>query len=306
MPSSPIFKMNSVNILCPFAIFMFLASIHHCESISSDLDIKSHIALTSSREDRELSKYDNALSQSVTSAAHIAIRECGFQFKYEKWNCPKKAFFPMREHYPHHGNGSSSTSELFIYRGHHATSAQLKRPSNKETAFVHAITAAGIAHTLIKNCSAGEFDDCGCDFKTKKRDTVDWKWRGCSDNFDFGDQVAKKFLDTIETGSDPNSLANLHNNEAGRVAVRKRMKRACKCHGVSGSCATQTCWNTLSDFRTVGSFLKKMWKQAVRVDYINGQLNQIKNGKKNNGRGRRGSSGGKGKKKKQKNRKQKK
>ena len=42
------------------------------------------------------------------------------------------------------------------------------------------------------------------------------------------------------------------------------MKKVCKCHGVSGSCATKTCWNTLSDFRAVGNYLKKMWKQAVR------------------------------------------
>jgi hypothetical protein len=29
--------------------------------------------------------------------------------------------------------------------------------------------------------------------------------------------VAKQFLDTVENGADSKSLANLHNNEAGRI-----------------------------------------------------------------------------------------
>ena len=45
-----------------------------------------------------------------------------------------------------------------------------------------------------------------------------WKWGGCSDNFNFGSQVAKEFLDAMESGhGDRISVANLHNNEAGRV-----------------------------------------------------------------------------------------
>lgn len=71
-------------------------------------------------------------------------------------------------------------------------------------------------------------------------------------------------MDSMETGHDKISVANLHNNEAGRVAVRKKMRRICKCHGVSGSCTTQTCWSTLSDFKVVGTFLKKMYKQAAQ------------------------------------------
>ena len=44
-----------------------------------------------------------------------------------------------------------------------------------------------------------------------------WEWGGCSDNFQFGSQVAQQFLDGQETGADSNSLVNLHNNGAGRV-----------------------------------------------------------------------------------------
>lgn len=78
--------------------------------------------------------------------------------------------------------------------------------------------------------------------------------------------AAQQFLDATETGTDSASLANLHNNEAGRVAVKRTMRELCKCHGVSGSCATKTCWRQISKFREVGDHLKKMYKQALKID----------------------------------------
>ena len=91
---------------------------------------------------------------------------------------------------------------------------------------------------------------------TCMQNIVIWIW--------FFFQVSRQFLDSGETGSNPRSLANLHNNQAGRVAVRKTMRQLCKCHGVSGSCATQTCWRQISDFKEVGTFLKKQYKRALR------------------------------------------
>ena len=44
-----------------------------------------------------------------------------------------------------------------------------KMPANRETAFIEAITSAAITHTLTKNCSTGEFTDCGCDARMTKR-----------------------------------------------------------------------------------------------------------------------------------------
>ena len=92
----------------------------------------------------------------------------------------------------------------------------IRRPTTRETAFVHAITAAGITHTLTKNCSGGDFPDCVCDNRLTRRQ-LGWEWGGCSDNYHFGSQVAKQFLDTVESGANSQSLANLHNNEAGRI-----------------------------------------------------------------------------------------
>lgn len=43
------------------------------------------------------------------------------------------------------------------------------------------------------------------------------------------------------------------------------MRRACKCHGVSGSCSVKICWLQMPDFRLVGDDLFKMYKQARRL-----------------------------------------
>lgn len=53
-------------------------------------------------------------------------------------------------------------------------------------------------------------------------------------------------------------------------AVKGTMKRTCKCHGVSGSCTTQTCWLQLPEFREVGTYLKERYHKALKVDLLQG------------------------------------
>ena len=48
----------------------------------------------------------------------------------------------------------------------------------------------------------------------------------CSDNVHFGSQVAQQLLDATETGSDSASMANLHNNEAGRRVKNNKITGA--------------------------------------------------------------------------------
>ncbi|XP_014678401.1 PREDICTED: protein Wnt-8b-like [Priapulus caudatus] len=184
-------------------------------------------------------------SASVAAGAQAGMEECQHQYQWEKWNCPR--------------------SSLPLYS--HSTPA-----ANSETSFVHAISSAGVMHTLTRNCSAGEFEKCGCDDRKKGQVAAGWTWGGCSDNVQFGEQISKQFVDALETGLDATALMNLHNSEAGRAAVRQTLKRVCKCHGVSGSCSTQTCWLQITEFRQVGNYLKRKYHRAQRVDYKNGEL----------------------------------
>lgn len=46
------------------------------------------------------------------------------------------------------------------------------------------------------------------------------------------------------------------------------MKLECKCHGVSGSCTTKTCWTTLPKFREIGYVLKEKYGEAVHVEAV--------------------------------------
>ncbi|XP_030621406.1 protein Wnt-8a [Chanos chanos] len=180
-------------------------------------------------------------TSSVQIGAQRGIEECKHQFSWDRWNCPESAL------------------QLSTHNG--------LRSATRETAFVHAISAAGVMYTLTKNCSMGSFENCGCDdSKTGKMGGRGWIWGGCSDNIDFGENISKQFVDALENGHDSRAAVNLHNNEAGRLAIRSTMKRSCKCHGVSGSCSIQTCWMQLSDFRDVGNYLKVKHDQAQKLE----------------------------------------
>ncbi|KAM9377535.1 protein Wnt-8a-like [Pholidichthys leucotaenia] len=139
--------------------------------------------------------------------------------------------------------------------------------ATREASFAHAITAAGVMHTLTKNCSVGDFDHCGCDdSRLGQPGGAGWVWGGCSDNVDFGHMISRQFVDALEDGHDTRAAVNLHNNEAGRLAIRSTLRRACKCHGVSGSCVVQTCWMQLADFREVGNYLKTKYRHAKKLE----------------------------------------
>ena len=61
---------------------------------------------------------------------------------------------------------------------------------------------------------------------------------------------------------------NLHNNKVGRKVLANNMSKQCKCHGVSGSCVTKTCWKTVPKFDEYASILKKKYMKALQVEIV--------------------------------------
>lgn len=72
---------------------------------------------------------------------------------------------------------------------------------NRESAFLHAITAAGIVHAIASACSSGSMSDCACDKSrrgTGQTKNEVWKWGGCSNNIRHGMLFAKHFVDALD------------------------------------------------------------------------------------------------------------
>ncbi|XP_010021013.1 PREDICTED: protein Wnt-16 [Nestor notabilis] len=140
----------------------------------------------------------------------------------------------------------------------------------KETAFISAVTSAGLVHSVTRSCSAGNVTECSCDTNLRHGGSASegWHWGGCSDDIHYGMSFSRKFLDMPiknVTGRSGLVAMNLHNNEAGRQAVAKLMSVDCRCHGVSGSCAVKTCWKTMSSFEKIGRFLKDKYENSIQI-----------------------------------------
>uniref|UniRef100_A0A8C9UNU6 Protein Wnt n=1 Tax=Spermophilus dauricus TaxID=99837 RepID=A0A8C9UNU6_SPEDA len=177
------------------------------------------------------------LLPSIREGARLGIQECRSQFKHERWNCMVAT-----------ANAAAAaplgTSPLF---GYELTSG------TKETAFIYAVMAAGLVHSVTRSCSAGNMTECSCDTTLQNGGRVCWK------HLDFSIRNT--------TGKESKVLLtmNLHNSEAGRQAVAKLMSVDCRCHGVSGSCAVKTCWKTMSSFEKIGHWLKDKYENSIQV-----------------------------------------
>ncbi|XP_024244605.1 protein Wnt-6-like [Oncorhynchus nerka] len=200
----------------------------------------------------ELCQTQPEIVHEVAKGAKLGVRECQYQFRFRRWNC-------------------TSQNKYF---------GKILQQDIRETAFVYAITAAGVTHAVTQACSMGELLQCGCE-ATRSRapprpasfstttsvEGVKWEWGGCGDDVEFGYEKSKQFMDAKRKKgkSDIRTLIDLHNNEAGRLAVRNYMRTECKCHGLSGSCTLRTCWKKMPHFREVGDRLLERFNGASKV-----------------------------------------
>uniref|UniRef100_A0A8C0NZY7 Protein Wnt n=1 Tax=Canis lupus familiaris TaxID=9615 RepID=A0A8C0NZY7_CANLF len=196
-----------------------------------------------SRKQRRLIRQNPGILHSVSGGLQSAVRECKWQFRNRRWNCP-----------------TASGPHLF---------GKIVNRGCRETAFIFAITSAGVTHSVARSCSEGSIESCTCDYRRRGPGGPDWHWGGCSDNIDFGRLFGREFVDSGEKGRDLRFLMNLHNNEAGRTTVFSEMRQECKCHGMSGSCTVRTCWMRLPTLRAVGDVLRDRFDGASRVLYGN-------------------------------------
>lgn len=61
---------------------------------------------------------------------------------------------------------------------------------------------------------------------------------------------------------------NLHNNRVGRKLLSTNMEIKCKCHGVSGSCVTKTCWKAAPELEKFATILKRKYERAQQVTLV--------------------------------------
>ncbi|XP_053959773.1 protein Wnt-4 [Anastrepha ludens] len=176
------------------------------------------------------------LPNALFEARRLATSHCESQFRYDRWNCSIET------------------------RG----KRNIFKKLYKETAFVHALTAAALTHTIARACAEGRMTKCICGPRKQNRIDQDFQWGGCNDNLKHGKRVTRSFLNLRDSDEDEVSEILRHDSEVGIEAVSMLMKDKCKCHGVSGSCSMKTCWKKLSEFNATSTLLRQKYNEAIR------------------------------------------
>uniref|UniRef100_F7FUP9 Protein Wnt n=1 Tax=Monodelphis domestica TaxID=13616 RepID=F7FUP9_MONDO len=183
----------------------------------------------------QLCRSNLELMQTIVQAAREAMKTCRKAFSDMRWNCSSIERAP--------------NYLLDLERG------------TRESAFVYALSAAAISHTIARACTTGDLPGCSCGPVPGETPGPGYRWGGCADNLNYGLLMGAKFSDA------PMKLMHLHNSEVGRQALRASLEMKCKCHGVSGSCSIKTCWKGLQELRDVAQDLKTKYLSATKVMY---------------------------------------
>ncbi|XP_026316121.1 protein Wnt-7b-like isoform X2 [Hyposmocoma kahamanoa] len=212
-------------------------------STSSGISLGAHLVCARvhglTEKQRAMCRTSPAAIAAVGDGLKMAYSECRVQLGGYRWNCS--------------GVGDGN------HFGH------VMPLATREAAFTYAITSAGVTHALSSACTRGDLPACGCTTNRRRSSSPDqFHWGGCGEAA-YGARFARRFLDARELEADARSLMNLHNNRVGRKMVKDLVRRECKCHGVSGSCALKTCWRALPPFHAVAKALRDKYSKAKMV-----------------------------------------
>lgn len=107
-----------------------------------------------------------------------------------------------------------------IYLAQEAELEFLSLSGTRESAFVYALSAAAISHTIARACTTGDLPGCSCGPISGETPGPGYRWGGCADNLNYGLIMGSKFSDAPmkmkKSGSQANKLMHLHNSEVGR------------------------------------------------------------------------------------------
>ncbi|NWU99139.1 WN11B protein, partial [Upupa epops] len=194
-------------------------------------------------EQLQLCRRNLEVMPSIIRAARRTRSACQQTFTDTRWNCSSV------QHAPSFGPD--------LLRG------------TRESAFVYALAAAAVAHSIAQACSSGLLPRCSCASVPSELPGPDFRWGGCGDNLGYGLQLGAAFADSplksSRLGAQGLKAMNLHNNAAGRQVLSDSLDIRCKCHGVSGSCSVKTCWKGLPSLDEVASDLKFKYLAAIKV-----------------------------------------
>ncbi|KAJ1060763.1 hypothetical protein K5549_019346, partial [Capra hircus] len=171
------------------------------------------------RKQRRMCRRDPGVAETLVEAVSMSALECQYQFRFERWNCTLEG----------------------RYR------ASLLKRGFKETAFLYAISSAGLTHALAKACSAGRMERCTCDEAPDLENREAWQWGGCGDNLKYSSPILSPSL-LRSQGSESAQGGPRAHRPLSRQVIKAGVETTCKCHGVSGSCTVRTCWRQLAPF----------------------------------------------------------
>eukprot|EP00731_Ephydatia_muelleri_P015360 Em0008g1080a len=195
---------------------------------------------------RSVCAMDKNIVLAIARGTHSAVLQCQSQFGKMRWNC---------------------TTFLGQYLfGKFITQGTI------ESAAVYSFMAAGAAQELAVACRTGAVSNCKCETVGDVR-TQDAQgniiFNDCSDNTGYATDTMNQFIRDNSTNTSDLDLVNTHNYQVGLKMISQR-NTTCLCHGVSGTCTVQTCYQQVPDVATIGGTLRQKYTNAVKVTRVSG------------------------------------